>query len=103
MYGYKVYFDGDKFVTDSEISKIEQEPYDSPICWYTNPELAWLDAKARNTMLQTGAWEIRTCKDCCNYFILGHSEIEWFSMRGMALPKRCVTCRKERKNGKRRS
>lgn len=103
MYGYKVYFDGEKFVIESELSKIEQEPYDSPVCWYTNPELALLDAKARNTMIQTGAWEIRTCKDCCNYFILGRLDANWFVTHGMELPKRCLACRKERKHGKRRS
>ena len=103
MYGYKVYFDGDKFVTESEPSKVEQEPHDSPVYWCANPELAWIEERNRNRMIQNGELEVCTCKDCCNYFILSHPEIEWFSMRGMALPKRCVACRKERKNGKRRS
>ena len=103
MQGYRVYFDGEKFVVESELSEVGRTPYDSPIYWCANPELAWIEASNRNIAIRTGAWEIRTCKDCGKYFILSLSEEKWFAMRGMESPKRCMACRKERKNEQRRS
>lgn len=102
MQGYRVYFDGEKFVVESELSEVGQTPYDSPIYWCSNPELAWIEASNRNIAIRTGAWEIRTCKDCGKYFILSHPEMEWFTMHGMKSPRRCMACRKERKNEQRR-
>jgi hypothetical protein len=37
------------------------------------------------------------CKDCKIPFYIGKKEAEWYSNMGFPLPKRCSTCRKERK------
>lgn len=102
MRGYKVYFDGEKFAVESELSEVERTPYDSPVSWCANFELAFMAARDQNELIREGHWKIQACKDCGEYFVLSHPEMEWFTMRGMAVPRRCMACRKERKNEQRR-
>jgi hypothetical protein len=39
------------------------------------------------------------CKDCGKYFRLTKGESDWFDRRGLENPKRCLTCRFEKRKG----
>ena len=41
--------------------------------------------------------DIIRCKDCGNYFLLGHNEKCWYADKGLVAPKRCPSCRKSKK------
>ena len=41
--------------------------------------------------------DIIRCKDCGNYFLLGHNEKCWYAAKGLVTPKRCPSCRKSKK------
>ena len=41
--------------------------------------------------------DIIRCKDCGNYFLLGHNEKCWYAAKGLVAPKRCPSCRKSKK------
>ena len=43
--------------------------------------------------------DIIRCKDCGNYFLLGHNEKCWYADKGLIAPKRCPSCRKSKKKG----
>jgi Zn-finger protein len=47
---------------------------------------------------QTDGDEIHTCVDCHYDFVLKKSEIEFYILRNLQLPKRCEGCREDRKN-----
>ena len=46
-----------------------------------------------------GQWQKHKCKDCGEEFYLTYSEMNFYSDRGLALPKRCKQCRDKRKKG----
>jgi len=46
---------------------------------------------------RTWSDQTRTCIDCESPFALTESEIEFFAMRGLELPRRCAACRKARR------
>ncbi|MGE3957583.1 MAG: zinc-ribbon domain containing protein [Vicinamibacterales bacterium] len=50
----------------------------------------------------TRAWsdQARTCIECDSPFALAESEIEFFAMRGLELPRRCAACRKSRREAR---
>jgi hypothetical protein len=41
---------------------------------------------------------VRTCRDCGEIFYIYKSEKEFYDEKGLALPKRCKSCRCKRKN-----
>ena len=43
-------------------------------------------------------WITRKCKDCGESFSIFFSEVEYFTNKDMQLPKRCKSCRKNRKD-----
>ena len=51
----------------------------------------WLD---KNTSIE------KTCRDCGKTFEISRAERIFFESRGLALPKRCLTCRKARKEAR---
>ena len=104
MQGYRVYFDGEKFVVESEPSTVECKtmPYDSTVSWCGGPDIAFIVAREQNELIQKGQWTVQACKNCGGYFLLTHAEITWFQEHGMKSPRRCMACRKERKNEQRR-
>lgn len=58
-----------------------------------------LDEDIRETvdnLLQHG--HFMKCKDCGNPFYIMHDEEEWYTNRGLNIPKRCKTCRDKRRN-----
>lgn len=48
-----------------------------------------------------GPWQRRICKDCGRTFLMDYSEVSFFELNKLRVPKRCPECRairKERKN-----
>lgn len=54
-----------------------------------------------NKEIESGEHSLLKCKDCERYFLLPRSEKEWFSSRGLIVPKRCPKCRSKRKKPQR--
>lgn len=110
MQGYKVYFDGDKFLAEYTQSLMEDRPGDTVEDWYLSIRSAVLAAnllnsayrKNREDLRDANDFLIRTCKDCGGYFILPASEVKWFEDKGFKLPCRCYSCRLKRKQERRK-
>lgn len=106
MQGYKVYFDGDKFLAEYTQSPVEDRPGDSVENWYSSAYSAVCAAsilnsayrKNREDLRDANDFLIRTCKDCCEYFILFASDVKWFENKGFKPPVRCYACRSKRKH-----
>lgn len=111
MLGYRVYFDGDKFLAEYKQSLVEDRPVDSVEDWYSVFQSAVLAAnllnsayrKNREDLHDANDFLIRTCKDCGGYFILPLSEVKWFEGKGFKLPCRCYSCRLKRKKERRKN
>lgn len=43
--------------------------------------------------LLKGRMDVKKCKQCGKYFMLGRAEKDWFEKRGLQQPKRCIGCR----------
>lgn len=105
MQGYKVYFDGDKFLAERTQSLVEGRLIDTVEYWSPSIQSAMLVAdllnsayrKKQEDLRDTNDFLIRTCKDCSEYFILPASEVKWFEDKGFKLPGRCYACRSKRK------
>ena len=105
MLGYKIYFDGKKFVMENEKSLVESTPGDSVVSWNAGLETAIDAVDSLNehhksnpeALIKAKDFLIRKCKDCGSYFILGAMQVEWFERRDLKLPCRCLSCRKKRK------
>lgn len=110
MTGYRVYFDGEKFLAEYIQSLVEDRPGDSVEDWYSSCHSAVLAAsllnsayrKNRESLHDANDFLIRTCKDCGGYFILPTSEVKWFEDKGFKLPCRCYSCRLKRKQERRK-
>lgn len=106
VYGYKIYFDGERFVIEDKKSLVENTPSDSTVSWNEGLDTGEAavsnlnrDHKSKSEELsKSNDFLIKTCKNCGNYFILPAREVNWFEIRNLKLPCRCVTCRKKRKN-----
>ena len=106
MVGYKIYFDGEKFVMDENMSEVESTPRDSVISWNVALDTAIAAVDSLNKshkskpeeLIKAKDFLIRKCKDCNNYFILDGMQVEWFERRDLKLPCRCIACRKKKKN-----
>ena len=104
-YGYKIYFDGERFAIEDKKSLVEDTPSDSTVSWNTGLHTGKAaihnlnrDHKSKPEELRkSNDFLVKTCKDCSNYFILPASEVNWFEVRNLKLPCRCTTCRKKRK------
>ena len=105
MLGYKIYFDGKKFVMENEKSRVEDTPGDSVVSWNAKLGTAIDAVDSLNEHYKTKVEDldmykdflIRKCKDCGTYFILGAMQVEWFERRDLKLPCRCMSCRKKEK------
>lgn len=103
--GYKVYFDGEKFVAEDERSKVQALPAYSLTHW--SDTKAHADKAAKNDNAHLKAEEanmvddkdfiIRKCKDCGEYFMVTKSEYDWYKEKDFAIPRRCDTCRTKRR------
>ena len=59
---------------------------------------AQLACSGYNADLASGDLTIHKCKDCSIYFFISKTEAEWFKDKGMSAPKRCLSCRRKRRN-----
>lgn len=50
-----------------------------------------------NEELANGHISVQKCKDCGCFFIMTVNERQWFENRDLALPKRCMSCRRKRR------
>ena len=105
MLGYKIYFNGEKFVMEDKKSLVEDVPTDSVIGWNAefNTAINAVDNLNKShksnpeELVSSNDFLIRKCRDCNAYFILVATEVEWFERKGLKLPCRCMACREKRK------
>lgn len=106
MVGYKIYYDGEKFVMEDKKSIVENVPSDSVVSWNAGLDTAIAAVDSLNKshkskpeeLIRAKDFLIRKCRDCNNYFILGGRQVEWFEHRDLKLPCRCMVCRKKEKS-----
>ena len=106
MLGYKIYFNGERFVIEDEKSLVEDTPNDSTVSW--NAELSTGKVAVHNLnrnhkskpeeLSKSNDFLIKTCKDCGDYFMLSALQVNWFEVRNLKIPCRCAACRQKRKN-----
>lgn len=105
MLGYKIYYNGEKFVMENMKSPVEDVLNDSTLSW--NAELKTAISAVNNLneshklkqeeLTKDTDFLIRKCKDCNTYFILSSMQVKWFESRNLKLPCRCESCRNIRK------
>lgn len=103
---YKVYFDGEKFVADDEKNEVQAPEKGVPVFWvdkYTKALELAEDYNKHLKLLETDMVDekdfvVRKCKDCGTFFMLTKSEYDWLKEKGFAVPRRCRTCRRTRRN-----
>ena len=105
MVGYKIHFDGEKFVADNEKTPVETVPGDSFTGWFARTD--WRDGALANLneqlktsleeLVTDGDFVMRKCKECGNYFGITKLECDWFTERKLSIPVRCAQCRRKRK------
>lgn len=106
MVGYKIYYDGEKFVMEDEKSLVENTPNDSVVSWNAGLDTAIAAVDSLNKshkskleeLIKAKDFLIRKCKDCNAYFRLDAMQVEWFERRDLKLPCRCIACRKKKKS-----
>lgn len=93
MLGYRIYFNGDKFVADEVATDVQTITCDSTTCWMHDPHSAEALAELYNIKdLQN----VRRCKKCGEYFWQTDEERRWFTDRKLKEPCRCYSCRKRK-------
>lgn len=92
--GYKVYYNGEKFVAEENPSNVEAETSDGTNMWFENIIHAKKGAESLNNDLKNGDIVVKTCRDCGRYFILTMERINWFLDKGLKEPRRCDSCLK---------
>lgn len=105
MLGYKIYFNGEKFIMEDTKSPIEDIPMDSDVSWNATLDTAKVAVDNRNRHHKSNPEElvdfedflVRKCKNCNNYFILSSMKVKWFEGRRLILPLRCNACKKRKK------
>ena len=113
MVGYKVYFDGKKFVAEDKLSEVENDSRcpDLPVMWfsmylgydYAEKMAANLNEKYKNSVEELEKYShfiIKKCKDCNRHFILVKRKIDWFKEKNLSIPVRCSCCIQKRKKNK---
>jgi hypothetical protein len=93
MLGYKVYFNGKKFVADEVATEVQTMPGDSTTSWMANKKYAVDAVEHHNT---NDLKDVKKCKECGEYFWQTDEERNWFIDRNMKAPCRCYSCRKKR-------
>ena len=106
MVGYKIYFDGEKFVMENKKSVSSHVPDDGAVMWSTGLDTAIAAVDNFNKHYKSSPQKlsgpkdflIRKCRDCNNYFTLTDKQVKWFESRDLKLPCRCIACREKKKN-----
>lgn len=93
MLGYKIYFNGSKFVADDIATEVQTVPCDSTTMWfvYKKPAEDVVEHQNANDLK-----DVKKCKECGEYFWQTDSERTWFADRNMKAPCRCYSCRKKK-------
>lgn len=94
-YGYKVSFDGTKFVADESASELFRVPEDAPVAWFIDKVSAEETAAKYNAEKLK---DVKQCKQCSAFFWQNDATRKWFADRGMKAPCRCGACRDKNKN-----
>ena len=87
MQGYRIYFNGDKFVVDEVATEVQTMPDDSIAMWFANKKSAVDAVEYHNA---------NDFKECGKYFWQTYDERIWFTDRNMKAPCRCYSCRKKK-------
>jgi len=103
-YGYKVYFDGTRFVWDSCKSLIGEELPDGVESWASTVDEASYCADGLNKKMVSKVKHINSesrfkvciCQDCKKYYKISGKDITRFSDNRVSIPNRCCNCRTER-------
>lgn len=104
MFGYKVYFDGNKFTMEDHKSQVGNTYNDDTTHWNAEYHTAVEAVKNLNNCFKSDINELKNdndfivpiCKDCNRHFIMTKSYIDWFNKRKLNIPSRCDLCRKRR-------
>ena len=91
MLGYRIYFNGDKFVTDEVATEVQTMPDDSTTMWFAYKKSAEDVVEHQNA---NDLKDVKKCKECGEYFWQTDEERAWFADRNMKAPYRCYSCRK---------
>ena len=107
MKGYKVFYDGEKFIMEEEKSEIGDTT--DFVHWMISYETAKKSVESCNNRHKNDASElesdydfiIKSCKDCKELYLMNKMEVDWYLDRKLTLPCRCPSCRKARRMAKR--
>lgn len=94
MLGYKIYFNGNKFVADNIATEVQTVPCDSTVSWMANKIYADNAVEEHNA---NDIKDVKKCKECGEYFWQTEEERICFTDRNMKVPCRCYSCRKKNK------
>jgi|GEM_PF-1394945 len=105
MLGYKVYYDGEKFVAENVKSQVCTAYTDHPVKWaitYEGTETTIKNLTESCKLNEADVKEdtdllLRKCKDCGEWFILSASNVHYFKARMLNIPCRCEKCRNKRR------
>lgn len=93
MLGYRIYFDGSRFVADDIATEVQTMPADSTTMWFVYKKSAEDIVELRNA---NDLKDVKKCKECGEYFWQRDEERAWFADRNMKPPRRCYSCRKKK-------
>lgn len=97
MLGYRVYFNGEKFIADDFPAEMKRLSGDSTTSYFDTKLIAEAAVEEYNAYDLN---DVKKCKECGKYFWQTDAEREWFFARNMKAPCRCYSCRKNRWNRK---
>lgn len=94
--GYKVYFNGTRFISEGTKSDVKDTYDDSTTLWLSDKWTADKVAERYNNPKNIS--DIRKCKCCGQFFWLTAKDRAWFIEKGLKTPVRCKKCRVESKS-----
>ena len=111
MIGYRIYFDGEKFLMEHHKSQVRDTPSDGVVHWNAEYHTAVQAVENQNLHLKKNIEDlrddrdfvVRNCKDCGNFYIITKTYADWFLERKLKVPCRCDLCRMRRRIQKRKS
>lgn len=93
MLGYRIYFNGDKFVADNNETQVQSIPNDMTTAWFKDRKSADNAVENHNA---NDLKDVKRCKECGEYFWQTVEERIWFADRNMKPPCRCRSCRRKK-------
>lgn len=100
--GYKVYYNGEKFVVDEHKTTLTREDYprlDNLTCWCRTKEHAEQAAEFCNGNLLPNIIILK-CRDCGRYFHLSREEYDFYNKMYFVKINHCRACRTKKLNDK---